>query len=235
MKNLIIVSLFAAFTLTACVVSPGPGEYGGVEVSPLPGVVVLGDDPYYYQDGYFYNYHNNNWSYSQSRNGPWADLPRSHWPNEVRHRYKDRDREGMASPLPPVVVLGDEPYFYQDGYYYYFNKDNWKYSQSRNGPWMGLPRAYWPKEVRFRYSDVMASPLPGVVVLGNDPYYYQDGYFYYYHKNKWRYSQSRNGPWADLPKSYWPKEVRHRDRDDDRGRGRDDKRDRDKGHDHDGR
>jgi hypothetical protein len=183
MKNLIFVSLFAAFTLTACVVSPGPGEYGGVEVSPLPAVVVLGDDPYYYQDGYFYYYHNNNWSYSQSRNGPWAGLPRSHWPNEVRHRDRDKDRD----------------------------------------------------------RGVMASPLPPVVVLGNAPYYYQDGYFYYYHKNKWRYSQSRNGPWADLPRSYWPKEVRHRDwdrdwdRDDDRGRGRDDNRDRDKGHDHDGR
>jgi len=193
MKNLIIVSLFAAFTLTACVVSPGPGEYGGVEVSPLPAVVVLGDDPYYYQDGYFYYYHNNNWSYSQSRNGPWAGLPRSHWPNEVRHRDRDKD---------------------------------------------------WDRDRK-----VMASPLPPVVVLGNDPYYYQDGFFYYYHKNKWRYSQTRNGTWADLPKSYWPKEVRHRDwdrdwdrdkdkdkgRDDDRGRGGDDNRDRDKGHDHDGR
>jgi hypothetical protein len=94
MKNLVPVLLFAAFTLTACVVSPGPPGYGGVTVSPLPPVVVLGADPYYYQDGYFYYYHNSSWRYSQSRNGPWADLPRSHWPKEVRHggRGHDRDR-----------------------------------------------------------------------------------------------------------------------------------------------
>jgi len=94
MKNLILVALFAAFTLTACVVSPGPPGYGGVTVSPLPPVVVLGADPYYYQDGYFYYYQNNNWSYSQSRRGPWTHLPRSHWPKEVRHggRGHDRDR-----------------------------------------------------------------------------------------------------------------------------------------------
>ena len=94
MKNLVLVSLFAAFALTACVVSPGPPGYGGVTVSPLPPVVVLGADPYYYQDGYFYYYQNNNWSYSQSRRGPWTHLPRSHWPKEVRHggRGHDRDR-----------------------------------------------------------------------------------------------------------------------------------------------
>jgi len=94
MKNLVLVTFFAAFALTACVVSPGPPGYGGVTVSPLPPVVVLGADPYYYQDGYFYYYQNNNWSYSQSRSGPWANLPRSHWPKEVRHggRGHDRDR-----------------------------------------------------------------------------------------------------------------------------------------------
>jgi hypothetical protein len=93
MKSLIIALLFAALTLTACVVSPGPPGYGGVTVSPLPPIVVLGTDPYYYQDGYYYYYQNNNWSYSRSRSGPWAELPRSHWPKEVRRRGRDDDHK----------------------------------------------------------------------------------------------------------------------------------------------
>jgi hypothetical protein len=94
MKGLILVLLFAAFTLTACIVSPGPPGYGGaVVVPPLPAIVELGADPYYYQNGYYYFNHNNNWRYSQSRSGPWMDLPRSHWPNEIRYRDRDNDRD----------------------------------------------------------------------------------------------------------------------------------------------
>jgi hypothetical protein len=91
MKRLLIGVFLAAITLTACVVSPGPPGSGAITVSPLPAVVILGNDPYYYQDGYYYYYHNNYWRYSRSRNGPWSDLPRSHWPKEVRHRDRDRD------------------------------------------------------------------------------------------------------------------------------------------------
>jgi len=90
MKYLVLVGLFVACTLTACMVSPGPPGYGGgVTVSPLPAVVVLDAEPYYHQNDYYYFYQNNSWRYSRSRGGPWADLPRSHWPKEVR--YKDRD------------------------------------------------------------------------------------------------------------------------------------------------
>jgi len=94
MKNLVLVALFAAFMLSACVVAPGPPGYEGVEVSPLPPVVELGVDPYYFYNGYYYYYHDESWSYSNSRNGPWLNLPRSHWPKEVRHREwrEDRDR-----------------------------------------------------------------------------------------------------------------------------------------------
>ena len=97
MKRLIFLLLFASCLLTACLVSPGPPGYGGVTVSPLPAVVVLGADPYYYQNGNYYLYQNNNWRYSQSKSGPWTDLPRSHWPKEVRHNsgkdnYQDRGR-----------------------------------------------------------------------------------------------------------------------------------------------
>lgn len=93
MKSTILVSIFVVFALTSCVVSSGPPGYGEVTVSPLPTVVVLDSDPYYYQNGYYYYYQNNNWRYSKSRSGPWMDLPRSHWPKEVRHRDRDRDRD----------------------------------------------------------------------------------------------------------------------------------------------
>ncbi len=93
MKKLVLVALFAGFMLTACVVSPGPSGYGEITVSPLPPVVELGVDPYYFYNGYYYYYHDNIWSYSNTRNGPWAALPRSHWPREVRHREWREERE----------------------------------------------------------------------------------------------------------------------------------------------
>jgi hypothetical protein len=75
-------------------VTPGPGGYG-VEVAPaLPAVVELGPEPYYQQYGYFYYYHNDVWHYSQSRNGPWNELPRSHWPRETRHEGRVHHHEG---------------------------------------------------------------------------------------------------------------------------------------------
>ena len=86
---------------------------------------------------------------------------------------------------------------------------------------------------------VVAPALPVVVEFGVEPYYYQQGYYYYYDNNYWRYSHSRAGPWLDLPRSHYPKEIRYRgrdgdgrDRDGDRDRYRD--RDRDRDHDHDG-
>ncbi len=93
MKGFVFVSIFALFTLVSCVVTPGPPGYGGMDVSPLPSVVVLGSDPYYYQNGYYYYYHDDVWRYSRSRGGPWRDLPRSHWPKEVRHGDWDKDRD----------------------------------------------------------------------------------------------------------------------------------------------
>jgi hypothetical protein len=155
MRSLILVSLFAVFMLTACVVSPSPQGYDGVTVSPLPAIVVLDADSYYHQGGYYYYYQNNNWSYSTSRNGPWMQLPRSHWPTEVRYRdrYDDRDRDrydNRVSPLPAIVVLDADSYYQQGGYYYYYQNNNWRYSTSRNGPWMQLPKSHWPKEIRYR-------------------------------------------------------------------------------------
>lgn len=75
----------------------------------------------------------------------------------------------------------------------------------------------------------VAPALPLIVELGADPYYYNSGYYYYYHNNSWSYSNAKTGPWRELPRDRYPREVRHRGRGDDRGRGpgdnRDDRRD----------
>lgn len=56
----------------------------------------------------------------------------------------------LAPPLPPIVVFDTEPYYVQSGYHYHYQNDGWYYSQSRNGPWVSLPRDRYPKEVRYR-------------------------------------------------------------------------------------
>lgn len=97
MKHLVLILLLALATLTACIVTPGPPGYeGSVMVTPLPPVVVLGVDPYYQQNGYYYYYHDNSWRYSRSRSGPWSDLPRSHWPREIRRSDDYRNRDGRG-------------------------------------------------------------------------------------------------------------------------------------------
>lgn len=96
LPSMVLVALFAAFMLTACIVSPGPGGYGVEVAPPLPPVVVLDVEPYYYQGGYYYYYQSDRWHYSRARSGPWTELPRSHWPKEIRHRGRDdrrRDRD----------------------------------------------------------------------------------------------------------------------------------------------
>jgi hypothetical protein len=78
---------------------------------------------------------------------------------------------------------------------------------------------------RGHHSDgVMIAPvLPSLVVLDAEPYYFYSGYHYHYTNSRWLYSRSKNGPWADLPRDRYPKEVRfksrgHDQRNDDRGR-----------------
>ena len=86
MYRMLIVAPLTALLLTACVVAPAPYGSGLVVAPALPLIVELGVEPYYYQGGYHYYYNNNRWSYSHSRSGPWTDLPRSHYPKEVRRR-----------------------------------------------------------------------------------------------------------------------------------------------------
>ena len=76
---------------------------------------------------------------------------------------------------------------------------------------------------------VVAPALPVVVELGVEPYYFHNGFYYYYHNQLWSYSHERTGPWRELPRDRYPREIRYRDRDG-RDRGHDGG-DRDREHD----
>lgn len=78
---------------------------------------------------------------------------------------------------------------------------------------------------------VVAPALPLIVELGVEPYYYQGGYYYYYQNNRWSYSNARNGPWRELPRDRYPREIRYKGHGDNRDGGRGDGRD--SGHDRD--
>jgi hypothetical protein len=73
---------------------------------------------------------------------------------------------------------------------------------------------------------VVAPPLPVVVEMDVVPYYHSGFYYHYYHDNRrWTYSRSKAGPWYELPRDRYPREIRYRDRgqyrDRDRGADRD--------------
>jgi hypothetical protein len=62
---------------------------GAVVVPPLPAIVELDMEPFFLHDGYVYHYHDDHrWTYSPSRNGPWRELPRGHYPKELRWKGK---------------------------------------------------------------------------------------------------------------------------------------------------
>lgn len=90
MKRFIFTLVLVEFILMGCIL---PGRHGPVIIPPpLPPIVVLEGEPYYSHNGYQYYYHHERWYYSKSRGGPWEDLPRSHYPKEIR--FKERDRDG---------------------------------------------------------------------------------------------------------------------------------------------
>jgi len=72
----------------------------------------------------------------------------------------------------------------------------------------------------------VAPPLPVVVEL-YEPYYVYKNYHYYYKGERWYYSSSKAGPWTELPRDRYPREIRHkgpvydRDREDRQGKGDD--------------
>lgn len=94
MYRMLIVGPLMAIMLTACLVAP-PHHGSRVVIAPaLPSIVILDADPYYYQQGYYYYYDNSRWRYSNSRSGPWADLPNSHYPKETRFKGRRDGRDG---------------------------------------------------------------------------------------------------------------------------------------------
>jgi hypothetical protein len=73
----------------------------------------------------------------------------------------------------------------------------------------------------YRGEAVIVPALPTVVVLEEEPFYYHSGYYYHYRGDHWFYSRSKGGPWLDLPRDRYPKEVRFKGRGGDRDRDRD--------------
>ena len=93
MKRLWLSLIFAMLVCVACVVVPGPrGPEVAIIAPPLPAIVEL-SDPFYFHEGYHYYFHNDRWYYSQSKAGPWTDLPRGHYPKEVRFKGNRGERE----------------------------------------------------------------------------------------------------------------------------------------------
>jgi hypothetical protein len=93
MKKTAIVAAITAFLLAGCAL--GFNRHGNLVVVPaLPTTIEVDADQYYFQNGYYYHHDNNVWVYSQSRQGPWNNLPRSHYPKEVHfrgHEEKNHD------------------------------------------------------------------------------------------------------------------------------------------------
>ncbi|MDD5757957.1 MAG: hypothetical protein PHI06_02620 [Desulfobulbaceae bacterium] len=95
MNKIIIPSLLALALLTSCLVVPEGRHHnrdGVILVPVLPTVVVLDPEPYYFYNGYHYHYQSSRWYYSRSRSGPWTDLPRDHYPKEVRFKGRGHNQ-----------------------------------------------------------------------------------------------------------------------------------------------
>ena len=86
LMKLFPIIIFTAFIGASCAASVGPYGASFAIAPPLPTVVELGDNPYYTRGSYHYYYNNDHWYYSHARNGPWRNLPRNHYPREVRFR-----------------------------------------------------------------------------------------------------------------------------------------------------
>jgi hypothetical protein len=83
LRPLTMALLMWSLSSTGCVMTPDP-YYEGDLAPPLPAVVEMDSGPYYYYRDYHYRYDHDRWHYARHREGPWKELPRSHWPREVR-------------------------------------------------------------------------------------------------------------------------------------------------------
>jgi len=92
MKRILVGALLGGVLLVGCFVGPGHRGSGIVVVPALPSIVVLEEEPYYYHGGYHYHYQGDRWLYSNSRSGPWAELPRDRYPKEVKYKGRGQER-----------------------------------------------------------------------------------------------------------------------------------------------
>lgn len=58
-------------------------------------------------------------------------------------------------------------------------------------------------------SVAIAPALPVVVEL-ETPFIVHGGFHYFYDDGRWFYARQKNGPWIDLPRDRYPKEIRHK-------------------------
>ena len=93
MKKRALAILVGMFLVVGCLVVPGRRGPEVVVVPPLPAIVVL-EEQLYYNSGFYYFFQNNRWSYSNSRSGPWTELPKDRYPREVR--FKNRGADGVT-------------------------------------------------------------------------------------------------------------------------------------------
>jgi hypothetical protein len=98
-KRIVMAGMLMSFMLAGCLMAPESRHREVVLAPPLPPIVVLGDEPYYVSGGYHYHYRNDGWYYSQSRSGPWVELPRDRYPREVK--FKDGGPERNEGRIPP--------------------------------------------------------------------------------------------------------------------------------------
>ena len=91
-KRIALAGLLVSFMLAGCLMVPGRRGREVVVVPALPSIVVLEEEPYYFQGGYHYHYRDNRWFYSNARSGPWVELPRDRYPKEVRYKGRGDER-----------------------------------------------------------------------------------------------------------------------------------------------
>ena len=93
MKKSAIGVLIYVLLFSGCTIGFLGGRHGGemAIVPALPVTLEIEADQPYYQDGYYYSQRGDEWFYSQSQQGPWSPLPRSHYPREVRYKHHDNN------------------------------------------------------------------------------------------------------------------------------------------------